>query len=79
MTAKQLNELFTAHEKRSVDFISWAAIVCGVSFSDSEVSRHRKEGGGQGITKSFAALYRIYFRLIEESKKVENQPFKNLI
>lgn len=78
MTAKQLNNLFEAHAKRSKDFISWAFEVCGVSFADSEVSRHRNSG--QHITRSFAALYTIYFRLIEESQNaVEANPLKKLL
>lgn len=77
MTAEKLNSLFQCSGKKSRDFIAWALSVCGVRFSESEVSRHRN--GGQGITKSFAALYSIYFRIIEEGERAADvNPLKNL-
>lgn len=77
MNQKELNSLFEKHGKKNRDFIAWAGNVCGVTLLPSEISRHR--GGGQGISKSFAALYRVYFLIIKESQKAEANPLKNLL
>lgn len=78
MNQKELNNLFEKYGKKNRDFINWANDVCGVYFLASEVSRHRN--GGQAITKSFSALYRVYFLIIEESERaVEANPLKKLI
>lgn len=78
MTTEKLNKLFESHGKRSRDFITWAEKVGGIRLIPSEISRHRN--GGQSITKSFSALYRLYFLIIQESQNAaEANPLKKLL
>lgn len=78
MNGRELNILFEKHGKKSCDFITWAEKIGGIRLLPSEISRHRN--GGQAITKSFSALYRLYFLIIQESQNaVEANPLKKLL
>lgn len=77
MKSKELSTLFASHDKKIADFLLWGRSVLGVDFKYEEVWRHL--AGKRGITKPFTAVYRLYFKILEESNKAENQPFKNLL
>lgn len=77
MSAKELSNLFQTHNKKISDFLAWGRAVLGVDFKYEEVWRHLN--AKRGITKPFKATYRMYFKILAESQRIENQPFKNLL